>query len=63
MDYYRIKQLPSSNALNAFIGFGCSFGGKYFSGYTQKYTGTKKENFLQAAKNSIKEIMCHKHIL
>jgi len=40
--------------LKAFIGFGCSFGGKYFSGYAQKYTGTKKEDFLQAVSNSIK---------
>jgi DNA adenine methylase len=52
-DYNRIKKLPSPNALKAFIGFGCSFGGKYFSGYAQKYTGTKNENFLQAVTNSI----------
>lgn len=55
-DYYRIKQLPSPNALKAFVGFGCSFGGKYFSGYAQKYTGSKKENFLQAATNSINKL-------
>lgn len=51
--YYKIKNTKSPSALKAFVGFGCSFGGKYFSGYAQKYTGGKKENYLQAAKNSI----------
>ena len=55
-DYNRIKLLQSPNSLKAFVGFSCSFGGAYFSGYAQKYTGTKKENFLQAGTNSIHKL-------
>ncbi len=55
-EYKRIKELPSPNALKAFTGFGLSFGGKYFSGYAQKYTNGKNENYLRAATNSIKKI-------
>jgi len=54
--YFKIKNMKSPNALKAFVGFGCSFGGKYFSAFAQKYTGSKKEDFLQAAKNSINKL-------
>jgi len=51
--YHDIKQLPSPNALKAFVGFGCSFGGKYFAGYADKYKNGKNENYLQEITNSI----------
>lgn len=54
--YLSIKGLPSPNAMKAFIGFGLSFGGKYFSGYAPKYTNGKKVDFLQSVKNSIGKI-------
>ena len=41
--YMKIKDRPSPDALKAFVGFGLSFGGKYFSGYAQKYTNGKKK--------------------
>ena len=55
-EYKRIKNLPSPNPLKAFAGFGLSFGGKYFSGFAQKYTNGKNENYLRAATNSIKKL-------
>ena len=55
-DYKRIKELPSPNPLKAFAGFGLSFGGKYFSGFAQKYTNGKNENYLRAATNSVKKL-------
>ena len=51
--YLEIKHSPSPSALKAFVGFGCSFGGKYFSGYADKYKNSKKENYLQEITNSI----------
>lgn len=54
--YKAIKDRPSPDALKAFVGFGLSFGGKYFSGYAQKYTNGKRENYLQAATNSVKKL-------
>lgn len=54
--YLEIKNIQSPSALKAFVGFGCSFGGVYFGGYAQKYTGGKNENYLQAATNSMKKL-------
>lgn len=51
-----IPKTPSESALKAFVGFGCAFGGKYFGVYAQKYTNGKKEDYLQAAKNSINKL-------
>ncbi len=52
-EYLRIKELESPSALKAFAGFGLSFGGKFFSGYANKYKNDKKEDFLQEAINSL----------
>lgn len=32
-DYLKAKELPPTNPMNAFCGFGCSYGGAYFSSY------------------------------
>ena len=58
-NYLFIKHLPSPNAMKAFVGFGLSFGGKYFSGYAPRYKGDKKEDYLQAVKNSMLKIRPH----
>jgi DNA adenine methylase len=34
-DYQAAKGLPDSDPLKAFVGFGCSFGGKFFGGYAR----------------------------
>ena len=53
--YNTIKELPSPSALKAFVGFGCSFGGKYFAGYADKYKNNKKEDYLKEVTNSIRK--------
>ena len=55
-DFYEdCKKLESPNALKAFIGFNMSFGGKFFSGYVDKYKKDKVENFLSEATNSLQK--------
>jgi hypothetical protein len=44
-DYNNAKQLESPSALKAFIGFGLSFGGRYFGAFAHKYINDKKEDF------------------
>lgn len=48
-EYELAKSAPSS-ALRGFIGFGCSFGGKWFGGYARGYKG---RNYASNARNSI----------
>jgi DNA adenine methylase len=52
-DYLEIKQSDSPSALKGFVGFGLSFGGRFFGGYAQKYANGKKEDFLKEAVHSI----------
>jgi DNA adenine methylase len=57
IDYYNeCKSLESPNAVKGFVGFNMSFGGKYYSGFVDKYKNNKKENFLQEAINSLEKI-------
>jgi len=50
-DYYRIKENKDENkALTGFVGFGCSFGGKWFGGYAKNNKGT---NYAKQSKNSL----------
>ena len=51
--YKRVKNMNSPSALKGFVGFGCSFGGKYFGGYGQKYVKNRNADFLREATNSI----------
>ena len=52
-EYLRAKQLPSPSALKAFVGFGMSFGGRFFGAYSQKYLGDKKEDFCKEMVHSL----------
>ena len=54
--YHESKSIESPSALKGFMGFGLSFGGKYYSGYADKYKNNKKEDYLQEAKNSMNKI-------
>ena len=45
-EYLEAKKLPSPSAHKAFVGFGMSFGGRYFGAYSQKYLNGKKGGFL-----------------
>jgi DNA adenine methylase len=50
-DYQYYKNNKNENkALTAFVGFGCSFGGKWFGGYARQ---TKGLNYAKTAKNSL----------
>jgi len=55
-EYIAAKQLESPNAYKAFVGFGMSFGGRYFGAYSQKYLNGKKEDFCKEMVNSLKRI-------
>lgn len=46
-EYARIKTLPSPNPLRAFVGFGCSYSGKFFGGYAR---GAATRNYAANAK-------------
>ncbi len=49
-DYHRAKNGDYSDYLRAFIGFGCSFAGKWFGGYAR---GNESRNYALNAKNSL----------
>ena len=49
-EYEQAKKLDDENPLKAFIGFGCSFGGKYFGGYAKN---NRNENYTKFASNSL----------
>lgn len=55
-EYNEAKLLKSPNAMKSFIGFGMSFGGRFFGAYSQKYLGNKKEDFCKEMTNSLKRI-------
>jgi DNA adenine methylase len=62
-DYQAARGLPDSDPRKAFIGFGCSFGGKYFGGYaravrTREYNrgGLCTENPVRAAAASLRPL-------
>jgi len=53
-EYLNAKELKSPCAYKAFVGFGMSFGGRYFGAYSQKYLNGKKEDFCKEMVNSLK---------
>lgn len=55
-EYNKLKIAKSPNAMKAIAGFGLSFGGKYFAGYSQKWVGNSGRNFFEEFKTSIKKI-------
>ena len=52
-EYLDAKQMESPSAYKAFVGFGMSFGGRYFGAYSQKYLNGKKEDFCKEMVNSL----------
>lgn len=53
-EYQAAKVLPDTDPLKAFIGIGCSFGGKWFGGYAVNARGY---NYARCAKNSCLKIV------
>lgn len=54
--YNKYKNMKSPDPLKALIGFGCSFGGDFFSSFSQKYAGDSGRNFYQETLRSIAKI-------
>jgi DNA adenine methylase len=52
-EYLAAKELTSPSAMKSFVGFGMSFGGRFFGAYSQKYLGDKKEDFCKEMTNSL----------
>lgn len=55
-EYLAAKELKSPDAYKAFVGFGMSFGGRFFGAYSQKYLNGKKEDFCKEMVNSLHRI-------
>jgi DNA adenine methylase len=54
-EYNKIKKLSDDNdPMTAFVGFGCSFAGKWFGGYARDH---KNRNYAKNAANSLKNKM------
>lgn len=49
-DYMRARDLPDIDPIKAFIGFGCSYSGKWFGGYARNANG---RNYCLNAKRSL----------
>lgn len=58
-EYQAARLLPDDNPLKAFIGYGCSFGARYFAGYARKRYARKpgvispEANFAAIAKKAL----------
>ena len=53
-DYAWHKDDPGPSAMRGFVGFGCSFGGKFFGGYAREGSGSSR-NFALMTKNSLEK--------
>lgn len=53
-EYFAAKASTSPNAMKSFVGFGMSFGGRFFGAYAHKYVNEKKEDFCKEMVNSLK---------
>jgi len=53
-EYFQAKASPSPSAHKSFVGFGMSFGGRFFGAYAHKYINAKKEDFCEEMVRSLK---------
>jgi DNA adenine methylase len=57
-EYKRGRVLPDTDPMKAFLGFGCSFGGKWFGGYARSKDpkdGRSKRGYASQARNGLLE--------
>lgn len=52
---YEIPRTPEQAATKAFVGYGCSFGGKYFGGYARS-RGTSRNFADESKRNVLKQV-------
>lgn len=60
-EYNDAKLIPSPSAYKAFVGFGLSFGGRYFGAYAQKYLNGRTDNFCREMSNTLKKVAPYIH--
>lgn len=53
-DYAAARKLPDSDPRKAFVGFGCSFGGKWFGGYARNRSGA---NYAAQSRRGVAKIV------
>lgn len=53
LDYQELKDKKELNGLTGVVGFGCSFGGKWFGGYARSDTG--RNYMLETKKNALNQ--------
>ena len=60
-EYAAAKSLPDTDPLKAFIGFGCSFGGKWFGGYArgERLKSGAPRNYAANGRNSLIKALPH----
>lgn len=64
-DYIRVKEFPASDYLKGFMGFGCTWGGKYFCGFAsdndglRDYADESKRSLLKQRKNLQRIVFCN----
>jgi DNA adenine methylase len=54
--WLKYKNDPHPSAVKAFVGFGCSFGGVWFSSYAEQYNTTNKYTVVKSNINGINKI-------
>ncbi len=60
-DYVRAKNLPDSDPMKAFAGFSCSFGARYFAGYSIEHFTHIGRNPLRANARDLRETIPRLH--
>ena len=64
-DYIRVKEFPAPDYLKGFMGFGCTWGGKYFAGFAndgediRNYPDESKRSLLKQRKNLQRVVFCN----
>lgn len=53
LEEYKAAKLQEPSALRGFIGFGCSFGGKWFGGYARTAKGDESKSYALMSKRSL----------
>ena len=56
-EYFLAKAMQSPSGHKSFVGFGMSFGGRFFGAYAHKYINAKKEDFCKEMTHSLKNTM------
>lgn len=56
-EYTAARQLPDSDPLKAFVGFSCSFGARYFEGYSLEHFRNRGRDPVRASAKDLREVL------